>query len=37
MPVIPHYPGDVWAGEVLPGPNTLERNCVHLQNGDCHV
>jgi hypothetical protein len=25
MPVIPHYPGDVWAGEVLLDPNTLER------------
>jgi len=27
----------IWADEVLLDPNTLERSCVHLQNGDCNV
>ena len=37
MPTIPHYSDDIWADEVLLDPGTLERSCVHLQNGDCHV
>jgi hypothetical protein len=37
MPVIPRYPGDVWVAEALLDPNTLERNCVHLQNGDSSI
>ena len=31
----PHYPDDSRADEVLLGPNSLERSCVHLPNGDC--
>ena len=27
----------IWADEVLLDPHTLERSCVHLQNGDRHV
>ncbi len=34
---IPRCPDEIWADEVLLGPNALERSCVHLQNGDCHV
>ena len=34
MPMIPHYPHDLWADEVLLDPNTFERSCVHLRNGD---
>ena len=34
VPTIPPLPHDIWADEVLLDPNTLERSCVHLQNGD---
>jgi hypothetical protein len=37
MRTILPLPDDIWTDEMLLGPNTPERSCVHLQNGDCNV